>query len=285
MRALIRVTAWERKAIWRRLLCAFGRVGLLVVGLVVLGDVFLPPCSIFFVKRKISRSVPGVNEAVRPLADYSVSEAPGTTVTYSGFEFEVPWKTTFKTKVPKGRRQVFEFASGQIVLFWIAENQDGLLTALAKDPSLHMDGLRGAFPQLMNGPAYDQYWALLNTTPASIHPFGPQDEAARRLTLLMIKAIAISGDLKSGIFSFELPDKRGFQIGDPRAVSRLQLKVFDLNGHNIDIFLSEKDVNARFTQPEVNRIIRSLHTVEECNIEDHAAKEVALESAPSSGRD
>jgi len=284
MRALIRVTAWERKALWRRLLCAFGRVGLLIVALVALGDVIVPPCSIFFIKRKFSRSVPGLDVPVQPLTDYSVSEAPGTTVSYGGFEFEVPWKSTFKTKGPKARAQLFDFASRQVVLL-IAENQDGLLTELATDRSLQMGGLGAEFPQLMKQPAYDQYAALLNATPANIHPFGSRAEAARGLTLLLIKSIAISGDLKSGVFSFELPDKRGFQIGAPRSTSRIHLKIFDLDEHNVEVFLSQKDINARFTQPEVNRIVKSLHTVGGQRSEVRAAKELALGSGPKSGRD
>jgi len=43
MRSLIRVTAWERASLWRRLLCAFGRVAALFALLTVLLKLLGPP--------------------------------------------------------------------------------------------------------------------------------------------------------------------------------------------------------------------------------------------------
>lgn len=269
---------------WRRLLCAFGRVGLLIVAVTAVFVVLAPTCTNLLLRRKFSQ-IPGMYTVVQPLADYTASDAPGTTLSFDGFEFDVPWKSSYKTRPANKRIQGFEFATGQSALLWVAENQDGLLTSAAKDPSSHMDGLRGAFPQLMNRPAYDQYSVLLNTTPASIHPFGPIDEAARATTLLMLKAIAPPGDIKSGVYSFKLPDKRGFQLGNPSATSHLCVEVFDLNGHNLEILLSEKVGTPRITQPEVNRIIQSLHTVPERAPGGRKPKDVALARGPQSSRD
>jgi hypothetical protein len=281
VRALIRITAWERKTLWRRLVCAFARVGLLIGIVMVLFVVFAPTCVNILMKRKLA-GIPGMDRVVQPLADYSVSEAPGTTLSYGGFELEVPWNSTFKTK-GKGRIQAFNFASGPAVILWIAKNQDGFLTESANDPSLHMEGLRAAFPELLKQPAYDQYAVLLNITPASIRPFGPVDEAARETTLLMLKAITVSGDIKSGVYSFQLPDKRGFQLGNPAAVPHLRVEIFDLNGPNVEILLAAKDSNSRFTQFEVNRIVRTLHAVPQRESDGDRSK-AALERQPKGRR-
>lgn len=269
---------------WRRLLCAFGRVGLLIMAVTALFVVLAPTCTNLLFRRKFSQ-IPGMYTVVQPLADYTASDAPGTTLSFDGFEFDVPWKSGYKTRTANKRVQGFEFATGQSALLWVAENQDGLLTEAANDQSMHMEGFRSAFPKLIKQSAYDQYSTLLNITPASIHPFGPIDENARATTLLMLKAIAPPGDIKSGAYSFKLPDKRGFQLGNPSATSHVCVEVFDLNGHNLEIFLSEKVGTPRITQPEVNRIIESLHTVPERASGERKPKDVALARRPQSSQD
>jgi hypothetical protein len=101
----------------------------------------------------------------------------------------------------------------------------------------------------------------LNTTPDSIQAFGPRAEAVRGVTLLTIKAIAFGPGLESGAFSFNLPGKRGFQIGDPQKSKRVDLEVFDTAGHHIEISCGPTNGNVRFSQPELNRILTSIHAV------------------------
>jgi hypothetical protein len=59
-----------------------------------------------------------------------------------------------------------------------------------------MENLELAFGDLMKRSPYDQYAALLNTTPLSIRAFGPRAEAVRGATLLTIKAIAAGPGLE-----------------------------------------------------------------------------------------
>src|SRR5271155_638193 len=216
MASLIHVTAWEKVSLGRRVLAAFVRVAILIAIVVVLINLVGPPIAIFATARWMGRKAPEVNVAPQPLADYSVSDAPGTVLSYFGFEFEVPWNASFKQKgYGKGGIVSLEFESGQVLTFHVRGNQDGLLNEIVQDKSLKMENLRPVFGDLINRSAYDQYDALLNTTPSSIRSFGPRADAIRGATLLTIKAIAFAPGLESGAFSFELPDKRGFQIGDP----------------------------------------------------------------------
>jgi hypothetical protein len=110
--------------------------------------------------------------------------------------------------------------------------------------------------------AYDQYAALLNTTPSSIRAFGPRAEAVSGETLLTIKAIVSAPGLETGAFTFELPDKRGFQIGDPQKSRRVDLKVFDIEGHHVEIICASTKDGTGLSQPQLNRILRSLHPAE-----------------------
>jgi hypothetical protein len=238
------------------------RVAILIALLTVLLNLLGPPIGIFFAARWEARRIPGVKVAPQPLADYSVSDAPGTVLSYFGYKFEVPWIASFKQKaLGKGYLVQLEFKSGQNMTFIVPANQGGLLTEIVQDQSLHMENLQLVFGDLMNRSAYDQYAALLNTTPQSVRAFGPRAQAVRGVTLLTMKAIAVGPGLETGVFSFELPDKRGFQIGDPQKSRRVDLEVFSVEGHHIEmLFVATKD-SAKLSQLEINRILTSLHAV------------------------
>jgi hypothetical protein len=258
MRALIRVTAWERVSPWRRALGALLRVGFLIAFLTALVNVLGPPIGIFLTARMEARKVPAVNTATRPLADYSVSDSPGTRLSYFGYEFEVPWNTNVKEKKVGKNLVQLKFDSGQDVIFIVPANQNGLLTEMVQDQSLKMKDSQIVFGDLMNRSAYEQYGTLLNTTPQSIRALGPRSEAVRGVTLLTIKAIAFGPGLESGAFSFDVPGKRGFQIGDPQKSRRVDLEIFDSDGHHIEILCGSTNGNLRFSQSEINRLVTSL---------------------------
>jgi hypothetical protein len=136
-----------------------------------------------------------------------------------------------------------------------------VFSEIVQDKSMHMDSLQGILGDLMNRSPYDQYAALLNTTPSSIRLFGPRSEAVRGVTLLTMKGIALGPGLETGVFSFELPDKRGFQIGNPQKSRRVNLEVFGMQGHHVEILIAATKDSARPSQLEINRILTSLHAV------------------------
>lgn len=239
------------------------RVGIFIAFMVVLVELLGPPISIFFAARWEVRKLPGVKVTPQPLVDYSVSDAPGTVLSYFGYEFEVPWNTGYKQKAfGKGGLVQLWFESGQSLTFIVPANQGGLLAEIVQDESLHMMNLRAVFGDLMNRSAYEQYAALLNATPSSIRVFGRRAEAVRGITLLTFKAVAIGRPgLETGVFSFKLPDKRGFQIGDPQKSRRVDLEVFDIGGRYVEIIYATAKDGVRLSQPELNRILTSLHAV------------------------
>lgn len=261
MAALIHVTAWERKSRFRRIGAAFARVALLIALVAVLIDLLEPPLTIFVMARWQARKMPGVKVVPRPLQDFSLSDSPVTTLSYFGYAFEVPWTTTYKQRASeKGDLVLLDFASGQNLLFLVPGNNDGLLAEISNDPQLHMQNLRFVFGELVNRSPYDQYATLVETTPQSIRAFGLRSEAVRGMALLTIKAIAITPNPETGIFSFNLPDKRGFQIGDPHRTTRVGLEVFDLGGRHLEIFFGTANEKARISQQDVNRVLTSLRS-------------------------
>jgi hypothetical protein len=181
-------------------------------------------------------------------------------LSYFGYEFEVPWKASFKERVGKGL-VALQFQSGQDIVFSVPANQRGLLTELVQDESMHMQNLGAIFGDLMNRSAYDQYSALLNTTPSSIRAFGPRAESARGTILLTLKAITMGPGLGSGAFTFELPGKRGFQVGDPRKSKRVDIELFDSGGRYVEFSCATTSSSVKLSQPELNRILKSIHAV------------------------
>jgi hypothetical protein len=89
----------------------------------------------------------------------------------------------------------------------------------------------------------------------------------------MIKGIAIPGSLDTGAFSFQFPDKRGFQIGDTSKTRRIFLEVFDSSGRCVEILCGTDPQRVRVTQAELNRIVRSLHTVPPNSVPVNTARE------------
>ena len=194
-----------------------------------------------------------VKIAPQALADYSVSNSPGTTLSYFGYEFDVPWNMGFGQKTSgKGFVQV-QFDSGRSLTLIVPANQRGLLTELVQDESLKMHDLRPVFGDLLNRSAYDQYATLLGTTPRSIRAFGPRTEAFRGVMLLTLKAIAGPG-LETGrfrlsylinvVFKSVTRENRGawtWKFSIPRAIilrfsAARQTTMFDSRSRNSIVF-------------------------------------------------
>jgi hypothetical protein len=263
MSSLIHVTAWERVSLWRRVPCAFLRVGILLSVVTILFELLGPPLAIFFVTRSIAKRAPYVWVTQRPLVNYDVSAAPGTKLSYFGYKFEVPWIGDFKERGGQNGIVELKFDSGRTLLFIAPKNHAGLLSEIVDDSSMHMKNPQSVFGDLTTRSPYDQYAALLNTTPSSIHAFGPRAEAARNQLLLMFKSTTSASMLRTGAFSFDLPETHGFQIGDPGKGRSAQLEVFvKENGNWVEIICRTKNDSVKLSQPELNRILASFHAEE-----------------------
>ena len=157
MAALIQVTAWGRTSLGRRFLCAFLRVGILIVAVMILIATLGPPLGFLFTARWEAKKVPAVLVTQQPLTKYAVSEAPGRKLSYFGYEFEVPWTGVFKEKGGKHGLVLLNFESSQTVIFISPTNHAGLLTELVEDQSMQMRDLQPILGELTRVSAYDQW--------------------------------------------------------------------------------------------------------------------------------
>jgi hypothetical protein len=259
MGALVHVTAWEKVSLWRRVPVAFLRVAMLVVIIVILLNLLGPPIGMFVYARWMARKRPGVSVAPMPLGDYSVAQ-PRDSLTYRGFQFQVPWRGPVHEKMGKTGPVGLTFESGQALILFTPANQ-GFFTEIAQDKSMGGDSLPLVMGDLMRLSPHDQYAAMLATTPSSVRAFGPRRIAVRDSMILMFKALSLGPGLESGVYSIDLPDRNGFQIGDPEKSPRVQLEIFggDKFYAEFDCFTPKN--GPKLTQSELNLIFTSVHPV------------------------
>jgi hypothetical protein len=101
-------------------------------------------------------------------------------------------------------------------------------------------------------------------TPASMHYWSLSPTIHyREQMLLMIKSIMPMKSAETGIFNLHHLDYQGFQQGDPRI--RQDLLLLTLYGADggieISIFQDKYHSPSGVTQPEINRIVQSLHQI------------------------
>lgn len=248
------MTEKKRPLVKRRIL----RLFTWLAGIALVLYLFGHQTQLVIVTHYIAKRAPDVNVVPQPLTDQSVSQAPGTTLSYYGMAFQVPWQGIVKQRVAKNITAL-NFASGQAIMIWAPTGKDGFLNQAARDSTTGSPSVRATLQGDLTTPPYQQYSSLLNITPSQIRPFTSPRTAGRGFLLLFFKAIAVN--LHSGAYEFHTPALRGFQQGDPATSSRVQLDMFDNPGNSLGevICFLGKDASARGTQADINRIIQTFH--------------------------
>jgi hypothetical protein len=223
---------------------------LLVVGF--LGAYFGPQISTAFKLRRrfmSASAIPrGLDSTPQPLADTTASTAEGTTLSYYGYNFEVPWKEIVKVSdLGESEWVTIDFKDGQRVVFvspGYFENREG--KALERDADQSK---------------YEQCKAVISMTPSQLTPFCSHRSFARALSLLDIKGgwfehNAVAPD----IFSFKTSAYRGFEIsGLSRGWNSAKLVLFDPADHRFELTFSViRSSNVNLNQSEINRAIQTL---------------------------
>jgi hypothetical protein len=219
----------------------------------------------FYAARKalpVARIVP------MELKDHSVSQVPGMRLSYVGYDFEVPWsdfdeaKTTLypKDKLEK-TRVVLAFQSGlRLMVTAVPPREFTKLWATDfKTPPQGVEILFGA------GTSTSDYTFVKNVygfTPDKMHYWSLSPRLhARELMVLMTKSIMPVKAADSGIFNLRNQYYRGFQQGDPQVSrDRVVVDLYSDDDHFEMVFLQKDYHNlAGITQPEINRIVQSVH--------------------------
>ncbi len=209
--------------------------------------------------RQIDTPPRGWSSVPRPLTDTTVSTADGITISYFGLRFEVPWKGIDKER---NQRCTFEvvFKSRQAMRLGNPDCLD--LSPISSYTShLNQDDLRLAFGTVVRESKYDQYKAVISTTPSQLSPFLSHREFARTRVLLEIKGLWFEHTPEvPDIFSFATKEYRGFQINT--ASEEGQTVVLELFDRTDRYWFTMRIVGrgAMLTQPEINRLINSFGT-------------------------
>jgi len=199
----------------------------------------------------------GWSSVPRPLTDTSVSPSEGTVLSYYGYRFEVPWTGRDKES-NEGRWVKVSFKKGQAIRFTNpAFFQDNPISGqVAHDP----DYFRKAFKLGPRESKYEQYKAVISTTPSQWSPFASRREFARVRILLELKGLLFEHNVAApDIFSFETKGYRGFEFsGLSHDWQEVDLSLFDPTDRCFHIsILGDARSGVRLTQSEINRVIQS----------------------------
>jgi len=210
-----------------------------------------------------ARKLPFVKRTPVPLPDLSVSQVSGTTLSYFGYEFEVPWTDIDreKTKIVGGNKAIIAFRSGNVLSVWSGQPHE-FMNYLIEEGKVDRDTFRKIYGDEALQSDYNFKRLILETTPDKITFFTNRRTAVSQSVLLMVKAICVSGDPNSGIFAVQGNGFKGFQYGLPQnPPKQLSVELFPADGHLDLIFGQKKNGLTVISQADINRIVQTIHKV------------------------
>jgi hypothetical protein len=227
----------------------------------------LPVAASFYAGKKapaVARIVP------TDLKDKSVSEVPGTKVSYFGYEFEIPWTDLDETQTtlypkdkPEKTKVDLHFRSG-LRLVVSAHAPREWVNELPTELSVSPHDLESVFGGETMKSDYSFSESLYKFTPDKMNHWSfSQASLNRDEFLLIIKSLALSRSAETGIFRVQNQSYRGFQEGNPQIrQNAIEVRLFSDEG-GVEMLFIQKDYknSAGVTQPEINRIVQSLRKV------------------------
>ncbi len=242
---------------WARILMVLGSLSLATVAYLYC---FGPQTFSAFLVRNEARKLPDIEKTPMPLPDTSVSATPHTKISYFGYELELPWDDVDEAKSKTyGPIRITAFRSGDVLWFSTFPPKD-FVNLIMKKSGLDPQRFRLLYGDEASKSDYGFYKAMLETTPSQITPFVSKRQAVTQQMLLLIKGISMP-KTESGIFSIRTPDFRGFQFENPQARPRQIVNDLYANDGGVEIiFFQKTDRTApTLSQPEINRVIQSIH--------------------------
>jgi hypothetical protein len=217
-----------------------------------------------------AKEAPAVARVVpTDLKDQSVSQTPGTRLSYVGYEFEVPWSDLDKTKTaqypkdkPNKTRVVLTFRSGLRLMVTAVPAGEWVQEFTRGDFRMPRQTFEAVFGHQAAASDYNFVKALYGFTPDKMHYWALSTGVHyREQVVLLIKSTAPSKPAETGIFNVRNQAYKGFQQGDPQIrQDNLLVNLYSDEGSVEIMFLQKAYHNpAGVTQPEINRIVQSLH--------------------------
>jgi hypothetical protein len=220
---------------------------LIAIVFIVAALSWIAPAGVLY----FAKTAPAVARVVpTELKDVSTSSTPGRSLSYFGYEFELPWND-----LDESQTQVSEKSNLNTV--WLCF-RSGLKLFIVMTP-----------PKAQ-APDYASLQRIYEVTPEKIHYWSLiQGWGYREVLLLQLKSILLdevgnphggSSPAETGIFNIQTQGYEGFQYGDPRSrPNTLELRLYSQDGRvEIKFLQGGYDEPAGVTQPEINRILQSL---------------------------
>lgn len=244
---------------WTRVLISFG-----IVAAACVTYVWLFGTQTFLVveAHSVARKFPFTKQTPVELTDLSISRASGMTLSYFGYEFEIPWTDIDeeKTKIISGSKAaIIVFRSGNVLTVWSGPPH-GFMKEFFELGKVNRD----TFQKVYGGEAlqsdYDFKRLILETTPDKISLLSSKKTAVSQSVMLMVKTIVVPDDPSSGIFTVQGKEFKGFQYGDPPIPpKRLRVELFPRDGHLDLLFTQRENGPTVISQADINRIVQTIH--------------------------
>ncbi len=200
------------------------------------------------------------------LQDQTVSRAPGLQLSYFGYEFEVPWNDLDQTQTKlypsdKPNRVVLTFRSGLRMIVTAVPAREWV-NGLPAQFKVSPQGLESTFGHEAMQSDYNFMKNLYEFTPDEMHHWTTSSSVfARESLLLILKSIGPFNCAKNGIFKVQNKNFKGFQQGNTDTGKEgVAINLYSDEG-SVEIIFGEQNYknSVRITQPELNRIIQTLH--------------------------
>jgi hypothetical protein len=214
--------------------------------------------------RYVGWKFPLVKKTPMELADLSVAQAPGQTLSYFGYEFEVPWDIDQGKTKQIGKMELIAFRSGNALVFSRAAPREFVQTFLSTT-KVDPDKVRTLWGGEALASDYSLHRLILEATPREVTLFTPREDAVRSSMLILFKGIMTPRGGESGIFRVRTDKFQGFQYGDPQARPKsLNVEIFaDDGGLSFAFAQKGQGLSPAITQPEINRVIQTVRKISE----------------------
>jgi len=221
-----------------------------------------------------TKAIPVTRVLPADLKDNSISQAGGPNLSYLGYDFEVPWSDLDESKTepfPKDKPDKtvarFHFRSGLQLLIFTGPPHS-FYDQFTKEIKMVPAGFIAAFGTGATTSDYKFMKRVFEFSPDKIPHWTTTPAIQSRVTaLLLAKSIIPTRSAQTGIFNLHSAAYEGFQQGNPNdpqtSKDGLFLSLYSSDG-GIEIMISEKDYkgSGAVTQPEINRIVQSIHRTE-----------------------
>lgn len=206
------------------------------------------------------RDLPDVSQIPVPLRDLAISKEIHPNASCSGFDYELPWDDIDSARNKKaGTICVTTFRSGNA--FWFSTfPANDFVNGLQNEMHVSPEQFRQLVGKRASDSDYGFMEQMLNARPSEVSVRASPNVAEFFMWLLFIKAMAMP-PADSGIYAIRPHGYKGFQF-ENRKAPRFQIEddlYSDSGGINVILFLKDRQSAASFTQPQINRILDSIH--------------------------